>query len=74
MISNFLVSGKGRQAQSTSVKAVGRPSLHLTYPCQLAETSKEEGDDSMSGKGRVGKEVVLPDRSAEDVHGERWIS
>ena len=35
--------------ESTSVKAVGRPSLHLTYPCQLAETSKEEGDDSMSG-------------------------
>ena len=24
----------------------------------------------MSGKGRVGKEVVLPDRSGKDVHGE----
>jgi hypothetical protein len=50
--------------ESTSVRAVGRPSLHLTYPCQLAETSKGEGDDSMSGKGRVGKEVVLSDRPA----------
>ena len=60
--------------ESTTVGAVGRPSLHLTYPCQLAETLKEEGDDSMSGKGRAGKEVVLAERSAEDMHGERWIS
>ncbi len=51
------------------MRAVGRPSLHLTYSCQLAETSKEEDDDSMSGKGRVGEEVVLAERSAEDVHG-----
>jgi hypothetical protein len=27
----------------------------------------------MSGQGRVRKEVGLLDRSAEDVHGERWI-
>jgi len=55
--------------EGSSVRAVGRPSLHLTYPYQLVETLKEEGEDSMSGKARGGKEVVFPEGSAEDVHG-----
>ncbi len=46
-----------RQRQKLSAthvaEAVGKPHVHLAYPCQLAEISKEKGECSMLGKGNV---------------------
>jgi hypothetical protein len=64
------VSGEREYFGEGCWKALSAPDLPLPIGCN---PRCGEGDDSMSGQGRVGKEVVLPDQLAEDVHGERWI-
>ncbi len=62
-----------RQRQKLSathvVEAVGMPHVHLAYPCQRAEISKEKGECSMLGQGSVRGNCRSCELSVQGVYG-----